>query len=68
MSRSTFADLVERALDAAAADPRRVGDLRRLLRTRSMAQDDLSAPRPTDRRAAAAQDAGDDSLWDNVPV
>jgi hypothetical protein len=68
MSRSTYADLVERALDAAAADPRRVGDLKRLLRKRSMAHDGLSAPRPMDRRAVAAQDAGDDSLWDNVPV
>ena len=61
MSR-TDAELIERALDQAAAEPDRVKALKRLLRQR------LMTPPAGARPPLTAADPGDDYLWDNVPV
>ncbi|MCY1125455.1 hypothetical protein OU426_01190 [Frigidibacter sp. RF13] len=62
MHHPVNAELIERALDRAAAAPDRVPALKRLLRRR------LEAPPSSVRGPTTASDPLDDNLWDNVPV
>lgn len=62
----TMSDDIDRIVDVILEDPQRVDDMKRLLRTKMSAPDDVSVmPQVAPVRARTVEP---DDLWDNVPV
>lgn len=62
----TMSDDIDRIVDVILDDPRRVDDMKRLLRTKMSAPDDVSVLPNTAPVASRAVEP--DDMWDNVPV
>ena len=62
------ADFVDRLIDQVVADPKRVDDVKTLLRHKMSEPDALNLVDRTVPAPAVDQDEDVDDLWDNVPI